>query len=102
MNETQFWYGDTRLLRVYQKAYYRNLSYSSWLQGNYFMISVEKGVRNALAMKKSDIDRNWIDYVDPMEKFKKPTITRDNLEEEFRQSQANQNAWLKKILNGNK
>ena len=99
MSETQFWYGDTRLLECYQKAYYRNLSYSAWLTNNYTMLAVEKGARNALTSKKSDIDRTWMDYVDPIKKHEKPKITKDNLEQEFRQSQKNQNAWLKNILN---
>ena len=90
------------LLEIYQKAYLRNLTYSAWVQGNYIMFAVEKGAKNALATKKSDIDRTWIDYVDPIKKFNKPTITKDNLEQEFRQSQANQNAWLRNILNGKK
>jgi hypothetical protein len=102
MSEEQFWYGDTRLLNVYQKAYYLDKSYSAWLQGNYNMHAVERGARNALASKASDIDRNWVEYVDPLEKFNKPKITKDNLETEFRQSQANQNAWLRNILNGKK
>lgn len=102
MTTEQFWYGDTRLLNVYQKAYYRNLSYSAWVQGNYNLYAVEQGARNALASKSSDIDRKWFDYIDPIKKFSKPQITKDNLETEFRQSQANQNAWLRNILKGNK
>lgn len=94
MTEEQFWHGDLRLLEVYQKAYYRNISYIAHIQGNYTMIATEKGARNALATKKKDIDRKWIEYKDPFEKFDKPKITKDNLEEEFRKQQIEQNDWL--------
>ena len=58
------------------------------------MIAVEKGARNALATKKKDIDRKWSDWVDPFEKLDKPKVTRENLEEAFRQQQIEQNNWL--------
>jgi hypothetical protein len=94
MTEQQFWFGDIRLIRVYQKAYYRNISYIAHTQGNITMIAVEKGARNALASKKKDIDRTWGEYKDPFEKFNKPKITIENLEEEFRKQQYEQQSWL--------
>ena len=101
MSESQFWYGDTRLLEVYQKAYYRNTSYSAWLQGQYNQVAYGVVMSNAFA-KKGSKQAEYPQWKDPFEKFNKPKITKDNLEEEFRQSQANQNAWLKNILHGKK
>lgn len=90
----EFWHGDMRLLEAYQKAYYRDKNYTAWLQGSYSKVSVEMGVRNALAAKKKDRISEWVELKDPMEKFSKPKITEDNLENEFRKQQANQQDWL--------
>ena len=97
----EFWHGDMRLLEVYQKAYYKNVTYTAWINGNYMMFAVEKGARNALAVKKEHIDRTWVDYVDITKKMEEPIITKDNLEEEFRKTHLEQNAWLSELL-GNK
>ena len=101
MSEYQFWHGDMRLLEVYQKAYYRDRSYNAWLQGQYNQVAYGVVLSNAFA-KKGSKQSEYPQWKDPFEKFNKPKITKDNLEEEFRQSQANQNAWLKNILHGKK
>ena len=49
MSEYQFWHGDMRLLEVYQKAYYRNTSYSAWLQGQYNQVAYGVVMSNAFA-----------------------------------------------------
>jgi hypothetical protein len=89
MTPEQFWYGDIRLLNAYEKAYYRNISYNAWVQGNYEMFATEKGVRNAIATKKEHIDRNWVDYIDPIEKALK---TRSKLDP--KKEQKNQENWF--------
>lgn len=89
MTPEQFWYDDTRLLNVYEKAYYRNITYTSWVQGNYEMIAFEKGARNALATKTKDIDRTWVDYIDPIEKLKKSKPKKQD-----RAEQRSQESWV--------
>ena len=94
MSEYQFWHGDMRLLDVYQKAYMRNISYNAWLQGAYNFEAFSKATMNANRAKKSDPIQQYEQWVDPMEKYSKPKITKDNLEEEFRKQQIEQNDWL--------
>lgn len=75
----------------------RDKSYNAWVQGQYNCIAFGVALGNAFSdkgKKKAEYP-NWID---PMERFEKPKITEDNLEEEFRKKQVSQNAWLRKIL----
>ena len=97
----EFWHGDIRLLRIYEKAYVRNISLNAWYQGKYNHIAYAVNMQN-MWKKKGTKEAEYPQWKDPFEKFNKPKITKDNLEEEFRQSQANQNAWLKNILHGKK
>jgi hypothetical protein len=93
MTESQFWHGDMRLLEVYQKAYFRNVSYTAWLQGAYNFEAQSKAISNGNRAKKSDPVLQYDQWKDPFEKAK-PKITQENLEYEFRKQQAEQNAWL--------
>lgn len=91
----EFWHGDIRLLEVYQKAYYRNISYSAWLQGAYNFEAYSKANHNLNRAKKSDPVEEYSKWKDPFERFKpKPIITKENLEYEFRKQQVEQQAWL--------
>lgn len=98
MTDEQFWYGDIRILQAKQIAYFRNISYTAWKQGDFARIATEIGAKNALITKQSDHIDKWIEWDDPIKKMEKPQITKENLEQEFRQSQASQNAWLRNIL----
>jgi hypothetical protein len=89
MTPEQFWYDDTRLIRAYEKAYYRDVTFKAWVNGNYDMIATEKGARNALVTKKSDIDRTWVEYTDPIEKKAKQKPKKQDREE-----QRNQENWV--------
>ena len=89
----EFWHGDMRLLEVYQKAYYRNVSYTAWVQGQYNHIAHSVTMANSFA-KKGQQKVDYPEWKDPMQKLQKPKITKDNLEEQFRKQQAEQNAWL--------
>ncbi len=89
----EFWYGDMRLLEVYQMAYMRNVSYIAWAQGQYNQVAYGVVMSNAFA-KKGQKPAEYPQWKDPFEKFTKPKITTENLEEEFRKQQAEQNAWL--------
>jgi hypothetical protein len=94
----EFWHGDIRLLGAYQKAYMRDKSYTAWINGAYVFEASSKAVANGNRTRKSDPIESYSTWKDPIEKTKKTTITHENLEQEFRQSQTNQNAWLRSIL----
>lgn len=94
MTETQFWYGDIRLLEVYQKAYMRNVSYTAWLHGAYNFEANSKAVANGNRAKPSDPVLQYSEWKDPVQVKQKPKVTKDNLEQEFRKQQAEQQAWL--------
>ena len=97
MTYNEFWYGDARLLTVAQKAYYRDKTYVAWLQGQYNAVAFNIVLHNAFA-KKGTKAISYPEYKDPLPTQKAETITKDNLEMEFRKSQKNQNAWLHNIL----
>jgi hypothetical protein len=90
----EFWHGDMRLLKSYQMAYYRNISYSSWLQGYYNFEAYSKALSNSNRSKKTDPVAQYSQWRDPMADLNKPKITKENLEEEFRKEQIRQNDWL--------
>lgn len=89
----EFWHGDMRLLEVYQKAYFRDKSYTAWLQGQYNQVAYGVVMSNAFA-KKGSKQAEYPQWKDPFEKFNKPKITKDNLEYEFRKQQSMQQSWL--------
>jgi hypothetical protein len=95
MTEKQFWYGDTRLLRAKQKAYLRNVSYYTWVQGQQNAVAFGVVLGNAFAKKgaKPKEYPKWKDPIPKMER-KRKVITKENLEQEFRKQQIEQNAWL--------
>ena len=94
MSKEEFWYGDLRLLNVYQKSYYRHTSYIAWLNGLRSFEAYTKAFANSNRAKKSDPIEKYDDWVDPIEKLSKPIITKENLEYEFRKQQERQNSWL--------
>ena len=66
----EFWYGDTRLLKAYQMAYYRSISYNAWLQGQYTHLAY--GLVLADAFSKNGSKHKYPKWKDPMEKYAKP------------------------------
>jgi hypothetical protein len=84
-----------RLLEVSAKAYYRDVSFRAWQQGQYNYVAFSVVMANAFA-KKGANKQEYPTWKDPMEKYetKKPHITVENIEEEFRKQQIEQNAWL--------
>lgn len=90
----EFWHGDMRLLEVYQKAYFRDKSYTAWLIGARVFEANSKISANENRQRKSDKVEQYSEWKDPFEKFNKPKITKDNLEYEFRKQQSMQQAWL--------
>lgn len=89
----EFWYGDTRLLKVYQISYYRNKSYEAWLFGQCAFTAFSLAMKNAFA-KRGTKPEQYPQWKDPMEKFDKPKFKIENIEDEFRKQQAEQNTWL--------
>lgn len=97
MTPTQFWYGDPRLLGVYQKAFIRNQSYNAWLQGQYNAVAYNIVMANAFA-KKGTKPKEYPKWKDPFGFQRKEIITENNIEVKFRELQVNQNSWLHNII----
>ena len=95
----EFWYGDTRLLEVYQKAYMRDKSYTAWLNGAYTFEANSKAISNGNRTKKSDPVQQYAEWKDPIPKYHKEKITKDNIEQKFRETQVQQNLWLHNMIN---
>ena len=93
MTPEEFWYGDMRLLAVYQRQYYSNASYMAWLTGYYNYVAFGTTMSNAFA-KKGAKKAEYPKWIDPMAKYSKPKMTAENIEEEFRKQQVEQGAWL--------
>ena len=93
----EFWHGDLRLLGAYQKKYYRDKTYTAWINGVRIFEANSKVSMNANRTKKSDKVETYSDWKDPFEK--KKVITKENLETEFRKTQFLQNSWLHEKLN---
>ena len=91
----EFWHDDMRLFDAYQKAYYRGKSFAAWMNGQYVFEGLNKAIYNGFGrQKKSDPAEEYSQWKDPMERFEKPRITKENVEAEYRKQQASQMAWL--------
>jgi hypothetical protein len=88
-----------RCLEARQKAYMRDKSYTAWLNGARIFEANSKVSANANRTKKTDKVEQYDDWKDPVQTKSKTIITQENLESEFRQSQADQNAWLHNMMN---
>lgn len=90
-----FWHGDMRLLYCYEKAYYRDKSFTAWQNGASFFEGLNKAIYNGfLRQRKSDKAEEWLPWKDPFEDDGKPKITKENVEQEYRKQQADQMGWL--------
>ena len=94
----QFWHGDLRLLEAYQKAYIRDKSYTAWLNGAYVFEADSKATYNGNRSKKSDPVEQYGEWKDPVKTTRKRLTTKENVEQEFRNLQAQQNSWLHDML----
>ena len=90
----EFWYGDPALLTVAQIAYMRDKSYTAWLQGAKNFEAYSKALSNSNRAKKTDKVLQYDDWVDPIVKYTKTKLTKEELEAEFRKQQIEQNEWL--------
>jgi hypothetical protein len=94
----EFWYGDIRLLGVYQKAYIRNISYTAWANGKFNSAAFGIVLSNAFA-KKGTTPAEYPDWNDPIPTMPQEIITKENAETKFRELQASQNLWLHNMIN---
>lgn len=94
----EFWYGDIRLLNVYQKAYRRNASYTAWLNGYNAFVAHSLALGNMWETNKSK-KQDYPQWKDPIEQIDKPKITADNIEEQHRNLQRRQTAFIASIVN---
>lgn len=98
MSLDEFWHGDIRLFGVYQKAYLRDKSYTAWINGSRAFEAHSKAVNNGNRTKKSDPIEQYNEWEDPIPK-KKRYIAPEDVEQEFRNSQIEQNSWLRGMMN---
>lgn len=76
----------------------RDRSYTAWLNGNYSMVAHSLSLANAFA-KKGTKHEEYPKWKDPMEQLGRPKITEDNIEEQHRNLQRRQTAFIASIIN---
>ena len=105
MSLDDFWHGDMRLLSAYQNAYLRNVEYTAWKQGNYNSIAFSVAMGNAFK-KKGAASIEYPKWQDPIEKIERQKafsqVTKDNIEQVFRNEQIKKQTWLHNILHNKK
>ena len=94
----EFWHGDMRLLDCYQKAYYRDRSYTAWINGAKSFEAHSKTIYNGFGRSKGAKAEQYEEWKDPFQKEKKNEICTDNVEIEYRRLQAEQQNWLASVL----
>ena len=94
----EFWHGDMRLLDCYQKAYYRDKSYTAWLNGAYVFEAQSKVIYNGFGRSKGQKAQQYNDWVDPVPQKEKPQMNIDDVELEYRRLQAEQQNWFASVL----
>lgn len=95
LSEKDFWHGDMRLLEVYQKAYFRDKSYTAWINGYQNFIAQICALSRLGAKSKKD----WAEYPKYEEPFnEKSHISEKISEHKAKEEQLRQNAWFSNIL----
>lgn len=82
MSQEDFWHGDMRLFSAAQKAYFRDKSYSAWINGQYVFIGVQNAIHNAMRTKTSEKCLEYPKWTDPFEQ--KQVVTKETKEQKFR------------------
>lgn len=86
MTEDQFWHGDIKLLEVYQKAYYRNIKYTKWIEGQYMMAALNAsciGNSSYFHSKSTPPNKYPEDYDDPFkEHLKEEDIDKEEMKKQ--------------------
>lgn len=65
----------------------------SWLNGAYVFEAHSKVLYNSMS-KKGTKPQEYNKWVDPMARYEKPKLSREQLEQAFRQQQIEQTEWL--------
>lgn len=65
MTKEQFWYEEEYLFEAYQKAYYRNLHLTSWVQGQYTLSALNATVGNLFLSKGATPNKYAKTWFDP-------------------------------------
>lgn len=94
MSVEDFWHKDKRLFNAYQKSYYTGLHEKSWLDGLYFNVALCNLAGNIFAKKGAKALEYPQKPYNPFEK-KPEKITKENLEDKFRELMFNNSNWLK-------
>lgn len=96
MSWDEFWHKDKRLFEVCQKAYYRNLYETAWINGIYVNVAVQNMAGNMFAKKGA----KPLEYPhEPFDPFKnKKTFSKESLETRQRNLQKNQNDFIRSLL----
>ena len=95
MSPNEFWYGDVRLFRSYQVAYYQKADYEAWLKGQYDLAAFSVVMANAFSNKGSQ-KAEYPKWKDPMEKYAKPKRNKlDNNAEHNKQIE-----WFASMMQG--
>ena len=97
MSLHEFWHEDKRLYNAYQKAHYRKLHETAWLNGLYVNIAVQNTAGNMFS-KKGEKPREYPKM--PFDPFKKEqeTVAGDTLEEKHRNLLKNQNDFIRSLF----
>ncbi|MGN0960776.1 MAG: hypothetical protein ACI4PF_01090 [Christensenellales bacterium] len=96
MTPQQFWYDDPKLIKAYEKAYQSKIYMESWLYGAY----VDKALHDFgdIYLRFKGQPNKEMRYPDkPIDVFEKPKekITKENLEEKFREQMTATTSWLR-------
>lgn len=101
MTTHEFWHGDLRELKARQQAYYRDVQYRAWWNGQYGFSGTNGAIYNGFSTNAKNSPYKYPQYEDFTDKLfeQKTKITKENLEYEFRKQQVSQQQWLHEILN---
>lgn len=94
MSVDDFWHKDKRLFDAYQKAYYTRQYETAWVNGLYVNIALCNLASNIFAKKGAKALEYPQKPYNPFEKKAEP-VTKDNIEEKFRELMFNNSNWLK-------
>lgn len=96
MTPEQFWYDDPKLIKAYKKAYQSKIYMESWLYGSYTYLALKDFGDTDLRFKGTP-DPRWRYPDKPKNFFEKPKekVTKENVEEKFRELMADTSNWLR-------
>ena len=103
MSVDEFWHGDKRLFKVYQKAYYNRLYNNAWVIGSHIDLSIHNQLINTINYLFDGFKKGakFLKYPDkPLNPFedneKQPS--QEDFENDYRELIENQEDWLENIM----